>query len=359
MGAIVCATADARTSGGPAVDSAEQRLLTRGLCVEADPTAGPRFRTAAVRLDEAGPDIASRPLEAAEAARLLLGLALGGATDELSELLVPDPAVSENRWTVWCFEIGGLAPVAIQDFDDPVEALVTMSACPDAEHVGAELVASNAQGLHWRAVWRADDHVSFQLPSAETTEADDETEEGEHAEELLAALGRWRTRLDEWSDRDATVAAEEEPHAASTAAPTLPMQLHLDGIPAPEPHATPKRTTSTPAGVIAPSRAAAAQLQALEQRLSGIESTLNIVSTELRALALDAERQGDASATAVEHAIDLRFKVLSRVMQSALDRLGAQVADEMQEIRSSSPLQLVDPPKSGLASGLASARPVS
>ena len=185
--------------------------------------------------------------------------------------------------------MGGLTPVAVRDFDDPVEAIVTLSACPDEAHVAAELVASNEHGLRWTAVWRTDDHVSFQLPGPETAEAGEETEEGEHSEELLDALGRWRTRLTEWSGLDAT-AEPDEPRSASVQ-----------------------------------------KLQALEQRLSGIESTLNDLGKELQAFSVDTVRRQDTSSAAVEHAIDLRFQVLSRVVQAALDRLAAQLVDNMQQ----------------------------
>jgi hypothetical protein len=157
------------------------------------------------------------------------------------------------------------------------------------------------------------------LPSAETAEAGSETDEDEHSEELLAALRRWRARLAEWSRDDATTPSTE---------PALPLQLWFPGFPAPETQTAPTPTASTTAVAMAPSRAAVAQLQALEQRMSGIESTLAGLSTELRAFTLDAEHREDSSSAAIEHAIDVRFRVLSRVVQSAVDRLGAQLADE-------------------------------
>ncbi|HEX2384370.1 MAG TPA: hypothetical protein VHI95_17120 [Acidimicrobiales bacterium] len=287
------------------MDSAELNFLTRGLDIEADPTAGPRFRTAAVRLDDVDLDAEARRPVAADAARLLVGLALGSGGDELGELLKPDPAVPENRWTVACYEIGGLTPVAVRDFDDPVEAVVTVSACPDDAHVAAELVASNENGVRWTALWRTDDHISFQLPTTETAEAGEETEEGEHSEEVLGALRRWQARLDEWSGRDPT-APTDEPQPAST--------------------------TSTAARVVPSTRPTDARLHALEQRLLGIESTLADLTTELQAFALDTERRDDASAETLEHAIDVRFQALTRVVQSALNRLGAQLVDEMHQL---------------------------
>ena len=189
------------------MDSAELKFLTRGLYIEADPEAGPRFRTAAARLDGVEYDTEAQRVAAADAARLLVGLALGGAADELGELLVPDPAVSDNKWTVACYEMGGLTPVAVRDFDDPIEAVVTVSACPDDAHVAAELVASNEHGLRWTAVWRTDDHVSFQLPS-------DRHRRGrrgrrrrrttEPATSSSARSRRWQARLVEWSGGEAT-----------------------------------------------------------------------------------------------------------------------------------------------------------
>jgi hypothetical protein len=309
-------------SGGPAVDAAELRILST-LSIEADPTAGPRFRAAAAQLEgvDLGPE--ARLPAAAEAAHLLVGLALSGASNELGELLVPDPAVSANRWTVACYEIGGLTPVAIREFDDPVEAVVTVAACADDDHVAAELVASNEQGLRWTALWRTDNHVSFQLPSTDTAEAGEEAEEGACSEDLLDALHRWQVRLAEWSGRDATTAPTE---------PALPMQLRFPGFPVPAARATPTRTGGQSAIHLPPSRAAAAQLHALEHRLSGIESTLQSFSSELRAFALDAERRHDMTSAAVEDAIDLRFQVLSRVVQAGLDRLGSQITDELQQV---------------------------
>jgi hypothetical protein len=304
------------------VDSAELRILTT-LSIEADSTLGPRFRTTAAQLEGVELDEGARQPAAADAARLLVGLALGGASEELGELLVPDPAVSENRWTVACYEIGGLTPVSIQDFDDPVEAVVTVAACPDEEHVAAELVASNEQGLRWTAVWRTDHHVLFQLPSTETAEAGDGSEEGECSEDLLDALHRWQARLAEWAGGDA---------AAPSTQNRLPQQLHFPGFPAPAVRSAIPPTPETSAAFMQPSRAAAVQLQALEHRLSGIESALTSFSTELRAFTLDAERRQDMTSAAVEDAIDLRFQVLSRVVQSALDRLGAQITDEMQQM---------------------------
>jgi hypothetical protein len=308
------------------VDSAELRIFST-LSIEADSTAGPRFRTAAAQLEgvDLGPE--ARLPAAAEAARLLVGLALSGASDELGELLVPDPAVSDNSWTVACYEIGGLTPVAIREFDDPVEAVVTVAACTD-EHVAAELVASNEQGLRWTALWRTDDHVSFQLPSTETAQAGDDAEEGECSADLLDALQRWRVRLAEWSGRDATAAVLQP----ADMQPAFPLQLHFPGFPAPPARAEPTRTADPSATLMPPSRTASVQLHALEHRLSGIESTLKSFSSELRAFALDAERRQDMTSAAVEDAIDLRFQVLSRVVQSALDHLGSQITDEMQQL---------------------------
>jgi len=263
------------------------RFLTRGLEIEADPDAGPRFRTAAVRLGEVELDTVARRPVAADAARLLVGLALGSAGDELGELLMPDPAMSDNRWTVSCYEIGGLTPVAVRDFDDPVEAVVTVSACPDEAHVAAELVASNDNGLRWTALWRTDDHISFQLPTVETADAGEETEEGDESEELAGALERWRVRLDEWSGRDT-----EDASAA---------------------------------------RQPTAQVHALEERLNRIEATLGDIRSELQGFALDTELRDGASADAIEHAIDVRFQALSKVVHAALDRLGAQIVGEMRQ----------------------------
>jgi len=283
------------------------RFLTRGLEIEADPDAGARFRTAAVRLGEVELDGEARRPVAADAARLLVSLALGSAADELGELLIPDPAVPDNRWTVSCFEMGGLTPVAVRAFDDPVEAVVTVSACPDEAHVAAELVASNESGLRWTALWRTDDHISFQLPTTETADAGEETEEGDDSEELVAALQRWQARLDHWSGRDTTAAPAELQAAAA-------------------------KSGSTVARVGPVPRPTDARLRALEQRLSGIEATLTEIHAELQAFAVDTEDRDVASADAIEHAIDVRFQALSRVVHAALDRLGAQIVGEMRQI---------------------------
>ena len=232
------------------MDSAEVRFLTRGLEIEADPDAGPRFRTAAVRLGEVEPDGEARRPVAADAARLLVGLALGSAADELGELLIPDPAVPDNRWTVSCFEMGGLTPVAVRDFDDPVEAVVTVSACPDEAHVAAELVASNENGLRWTALWRTDDHISFQLPRPRRRTPARRPRKATTARSCVGALQRWQARLDEWSGRDTTAApADSAARNDDVGAATGARRAHA--------------TTRPMRGCTR-----------LEQRLSGIEATL-------------------------------------------------------------------------------------
>jgi len=284
------------------VDSAELKLLTSGLFIEADPLAGSEFRTAAVRLDETELDNDSRAVVAADAARFLVGLALGGGAGELAELLIADPAVSINTWTVACYEIGGLTPVSVREFDDAGEAVVTVSMCSDEAHVAAELVASNDDGLRWTAMWRTDDHVSFQLPTLDTAEADERLDEHAVGHDPLGALNRWRIRLAEWSGREASP-APLPPTTASNPAP--------------------------PAVLLSPT---ATRFQALEQRLNGIESTLDELKSELQAFAVDTEQREDASSAAVEHAIDIRFQVLARLMHSALDRLSAQLVDDVQQV---------------------------
>jgi hypothetical protein len=313
------------------VDSAELERLTEAMCIEADPTAGARFRIAAAQLDGLDLDTVARPPVATEAARLLVSLALAGASDELGELLVPDPAASENTWTVACYQMGDLTPVAAQDFDDPVDAVVTVAARPENAHVGAELVAWNESGLRWTAMFRTDDRVLFQLPTADTAEAGEETDDGDHTDELLDALGRWRTRLDEWSGLGGT-ALRDGLQPSREAVPAVPVQLRLPGFPPPPAPTAHAETTSTPSRLDPPSRRAAAQLQALEQRLTHIESTVREISAGLQTFADDAEHRDDASSEAVEHAIDVRFQVLSRVVQAALDRLGAQLVDEMKHL---------------------------
>jgi hypothetical protein len=116
------------------------------------------------------------------------------------------------------------------------------------------------------------------------------------------------------------------------AVPAVPVQLRLPGFPPPPAPTVHAETTSTPSRLDPPSRRAAAQLQALEQRLTHIESTVREISAGLQTFADDAEHRDDASSEAVEHAIDVRFQVLSRVVQAALDRLGAQLVDEMKHL---------------------------
>jgi hypothetical protein len=289
-----------------------------------------------VRLDDVELDNEARRPAAADAARLLVGLALGGATDELGEFLAPDPAVTDNRWTVACYEMGGLTPVAVREFRDPVEAVVMVTACPDEAHVAAELVASNENGLRWTAVWRTDDHVSFQLPTTETAESGEEYEEGEPAEELLAALDRWRMRLTEWSGRPASPAAEEsepEGEVEAETEQTVPTAVEVAPPPAPAPAPAPAHApAATAAAIAALSLPTTARLQALEQRLTTIESTLGELSAELQAFVIESERREDESIAAVEQAIDVRFKVLAKVVQTALDRLGEQLVDDMKQI---------------------------
>jgi hypothetical protein len=311
------------------LDSAELELLSKDLSIEADPTAGSGFRTAAAHLDGLDLDTSARPQAATEAARFLVGLALSGASGELGELLVPDPAVSENRWSVACYEMGDLTPVSVQDYEDPVDAVVMVAACPDAAHVAAELVASNERGLRWTAVWRTDGKVLFQLPTADTAEADEDTQAGNGSDGLAGALGRWRARLGEWSCVDGT-SSRDDLQPAHASEPTSPIQLLLPGFPSPLAHGA--HANSTPSPLEAPSRRAAAQLHALEERLTHIESTVREISAGLHTFAEDAEHRDDASSEAVEHAIDVRFQVLSRVVQAALDRLGAQLVDEMKQL---------------------------
>jgi len=310
------------------VGSAELEFLSNSLRIEADPTAGARFRAAAAQLRALDLDSAERPPAAAEVARLLVGLAFAGATEELGELPAPDPAVSENRWTVACYEIGDLTPVSIQDFEDPAEALVMVAACPDTAHVAAELVATNEHGLRWTAVWRTDGQVSFQLPTADTAEANEESRNGDGSHDLISALDRWRARLDVWGGVDGTAVGVERQDGHGPE-PAMPIQLQLPGFPS-LPRTAHGNTAPSP--LEAPSRRAAAQLHALEERLTHIESTVRAISAGLQTFAEDAEHRDDASSEAVEHAIDVRFQVLSRVVQSALDRLGAQLVDEMKNL---------------------------
>jgi hypothetical protein len=301
------------------VDAAELEFLTRGLSVEADASAAPRFRVAAARLVEDGLDNAARRAAAADAARLLISLALGGATDELAALLVPDPDVTANTWTVACYEIGGLTPVAVREFDDPVEAIVTLSACPDEAHVAAELVASNEDGIRWTAVWRTDDHVSFQVPSDETAEALEE--DGE----LVGPLARWRALLSEWSSSEPEALARAA-HPSWTGHP----QLALVDLSTPADDGDVPDDPTGARSIIRPANgtAAASRLQDVERRLEGIESALNDLNVTLQTFAIEVDRRDDDSAAVIERAIDVRFQALSKVVRNSLNELGAQLLGE-------------------------------
>jgi hypothetical protein len=99
-------------------------------------------------------------------------------------------------WTVACYQIGGLIPSAVRDFVDPAEAVAVLVACPEEDHVAAELVASTPDGLRWTALSRTNDLVIFNLPDAVT--ATDASHE--HPTELSRALSLWRSRLAAWAN---------------------------------------------------------------------------------------------------------------------------------------------------------------
>jgi hypothetical protein len=301
------------------VDAAELEFLTRGLSIEADASAAPRFRVAAARLVDDGLDNTTRRAAAADAARLLIALALGGATDELGALLVPDPDAAANAWTVACYEIGGLTPVAVREFEDPVEAIVMLSACPDEAHVAAELVASNDNGIRWTAVWRTDDHVSFQVPSDDTAEA------VEDDADLDGPLARWRALLGAWSSSEPETLARAA-HPSWTGHP----QLALVDLSAPTDDGVARDDPTGGQSVIRPVNGAAglSRLEEVERRLEGIESALNELNVTLQTFALEVDRRDDASAAVIERAIDVRFQVLSKVVRNSLNELGAQLVGE-------------------------------
>lgn len=174
---------------------AKLRAAAESVGVRADSDAGRAFRRTAAALAGAPADSAERRTISANAAIALVHLALADDAAELASLLSPDPASTEVVWTVACYQIGGLIPSALRDFLDPAEAVAVLVACPDEDHVAAELVASTPVGLRWTAMARTNDLVVFNLPDAVT--ATDASHE--HPTELSRALAAWRARLDAWS----------------------------------------------------------------------------------------------------------------------------------------------------------------
>ncbi len=301
------------------MDAAELETLTKDLSIEADASAGQRFRVAAAQLSADGLDNSTRRADAADAARLLISLALSGATDEVAELLAPDPDITDNTWTVSCYEIGGLTPVAVRAFDDVVEAVVTLSACPDEAHAAAELVVSNETGMRWTALWRTDHHVSFQLPTDETAEAVD------GATDLDGPLTRWRALLGAWSSSEPAALARAA-HPSWTGHPQLTL---VDLTSASDETDVPDDATHEPSIGRAVARGAAeTRLTHVERRLEGIESALNDLNLTLQTFATDVDRHDDESTAVIEQAIDVRFQALSNVVRNSLNELGAQLVDE-------------------------------
>lgn len=165
--------------------------------------ASREFRVAAVRLSKQEPETEAHLVASGDAARLLIDLARLGASDELRQLLTPDPAESTPTWNVAYFEVGNLTPVDVREFLDPAEAIVAIADCADAEHAACELQACTDLGLRWNAVSRAHGRVLFQLPDDVTVTvgaADDESA----TLLVVEALLRWRERVAVWSAKDSS-----------------------------------------------------------------------------------------------------------------------------------------------------------
>jgi hypothetical protein len=159
-----------------------------------------RFRQAAVALatGEAG-STAGRGLRA-EAAAALLELTAAGDEAALGDILRPDPADGAVAWTVACYQIGDLAPSALQDFSEVAPAVRVLAACGEPAHVAAELVASTPVGLSWTALARVGDEVVFRPfdPSPSDGPRDGSTDSSEVPAAVVAARQGWAARLARW-----------------------------------------------------------------------------------------------------------------------------------------------------------------
>jgi hypothetical protein len=163
--------------------------------VRADRTADRSFRLAAVKLAGQQRESDARKVLVREAADALVSLAIAGEDRILRNLLRPDPPRGDVAWTVACYQIGDLAPSALEDFSNPINAIRTLVACSEPSHVAAELVGSTTAGVRWTAMTRTGELVRFQLPDANS--ASDASQE--HPGELDAALEHWAEQLVRWS----------------------------------------------------------------------------------------------------------------------------------------------------------------
>jgi hypothetical protein len=299
------------------VDQNELQASAQRIGVEADPQAARPFRLAAVRLSGEDSETDVHRAAATEAASLLVGLALAAAEDELRRLLTPDPAATEVIWTVACYQIGDLIPSAIRDFPNPVEAVATVAACPEEEHVAAELVASTAQGLRWTAMLRTNDQLSFQLPSADT--ASDASDE--RPGDLSAALKRWRERLVDWSEHPGHERATESVGSALlTALQTTTVLL--------SPQTPPAALPSNPPSVT--SVAFEERFGALERRLAGLEASVTSLTAGISSFTSVVQGR-EAAIDHVAQTVDARFNAMTSFVQNAVSTARRGIEAGVQE----------------------------
>jgi len=182
-----------------------------------DPVAAREFRHAVVHLSEQELETHAHSDASVDAAHSLLRLSETASAFELRGLLTPDPADTDVSWTVSCFQVGDLTPIAVDEFADPFDALAAVADCSINERAAAELTACTAQGLRWTAISRTHDRVLFQLPtldivSDESPEPLDDT--------VVEALRRWQRRVANWTaHRDAGRGSD----ALATVSPLRPV----------------------------------------------------------------------------------------------------------------------------------------
>ena len=197
------------SSGKDAMTPTELLQAAYRIGIPLDPAAATAFRLAAVQLaQEVGSGEQSKLLSC-KAAAALVAMAVHGDTGRVCSYLNPDPTRASVTWTVACYQIGDLTPSALKDFSDPCDAIAVLAACPESNHVAAELVASTPEGLRWTAMLRMNDDIAFQLPDPTTASGDTTSNSGE----LAAALVAWRRRLAVWASSgsdDAVVDLVEE-----------------------------------------------------------------------------------------------------------------------------------------------------
>jgi hypothetical protein len=273
------------------------------------------FRRTVAALADLPADSAEGRVTAANAAVALVHLALNNDSAELTSLLSPDPATSEVVWTVACYQIGGLIPSDVRDFVDPAEAIAVLVACPEEDHVAAELVASTPDGLRWTALSRTNDLVIFNLPDAVT--ATDASHE--HPTELSRALALWRSRLAAWANGRSEpwdVLAPQEAPAAS-----------WERWPADEPQPQPE--VPQPHAVVPPPAEAPAieQVVVAEASLSGeaLDTVSELVRSSIRIASLDLHQMLRDDLAEMGRALRADLAATEARVTCHLDRLLAEI----------------------------------